>query len=157
MILVIPAILYWAKLSEVAKSEISNTTIELTPDQVSMVLKTYPYMLAAYSLAIVASFSALVGASQFITHYVQVAAFIYVLQMGLSIWQYGLLRQWIGLGVDVATTLLWIYPHAMFMKEIEEGVLTKASYEPQSICCKSSSAAKADQVQDAFSIKKEDV
>lgn len=84
MILVIPAILYWAKLSEVAKSEISNTTIELTPDQVSMVLKTYPYMLAAYSLVIVASFGALVGASQFITNYVQVAAFIYVLQMGLN-------------------------------------------------------------------------
>ncbi|KAL7508068.1 hypothetical protein ACHAXN_005157 [Cyclotella atomus] len=150
MILAIPAILLWVKLSEAANGETKHSNIQLTPEQTSMILSTYPEMLATYGITIVASLIALCGASHFSMPMIQVAAFLYLGQMGLSIWQYLVLENWVALGVDVGVTLLWIYPHAVFLWELDSGVLTKLSYEPHCICC-SNSGQIADEVQETFS------
>lgn len=151
MISTIPAILLWVKLSEAAKGESKHSHIQLTPDETSTILSSYIGMLATYGITIVATFIALFGASNFSMPMIQLAAFILVGQMAISIWQYILLECWIALGIDVGITLLWIYPHAVFLKELDSGVLTKLTYEPQCVCCKKSSGRIADEVQETFS------
>ena len=109
-------------------------------------------MIALYAVTITASLSAIIGASKFVMGYIHFAGFIYMYQMAFSIWSYISLENWIALGIHVGVTLLWVYPHAVFLWEVDSGVFTKARYEPQSICCDVSSRAmrKADKVQDAF-------
>lgn len=141
MLLTTAGIFLWVKLYEAAK--INDSTIDLSTKEIE-------YMLALYSLTILASLAAMYGASQFTMFPIQSAAFVYIAQLGLSIWQYVLLQNWIALSVDVIGTALWMYPHAVFLKELDSGVLTKASYEPQSICCTSSTQKKVDAVQSTF-------
>ena len=95
----------------------------------------YPYMIALYAVTTIASLSAIIGAMNFQLFYIVIASIIYIIQVSISTWQYILLTDWIALGVNSGITLLWMYPMAMFAWEVYSGSLTKANYEPNSICC----------------------
>lgn len=117
VVLNILGIFSWISYKAIAEKDNSG----LTADQINFIITFYPYMLAIYGISIAFNAAALIGAIKYNVCLIVMAIVWFIISFCWEAWTNITAGYPINVVISAFFTALWIYPHAVFVHEMNSG------------------------------------